>query len=137
MMNRDWRKALMIMGAGGGILALLFVALAAPLSNFVTGGKLAISLPMSLALGCLIAVMALHQPSAVLLTSPSLLKFQAVCASLMLVLNLGLSVYLTPLVGPPGVVWASVMTVFAAQLVPCAIKAKAQVSAADTRGVTL
>jgi O-antigen/teichoic acid export membrane protein len=119
-----WSKAIAALGAGGGFLAVSFVFLVGPVAHIITEGKLTVGLDLAAAFGSLLVVMACHQASAVLLTSPMHLAFQALCSTAMLVLNLALSIYLAPIFGASGVVWASVFGVFVTQLIPCIVKAK-------------
>lgn len=119
-----WAKAFATLASGGLILAVFFVALVGPVSALITENKLSVGLDLAAAFGSLLIVMACHQTSAVLLTSPSHLGFQAVCSTIMLVTNLALSILLAPLLGASGVVWASVISVFIAQLIPCVVKAR-------------
>ncbi|WP_254788247.1 hypothetical protein [Arthrobacter sp. ok909] len=119
-----WSKAIKSLGVGGFVLAAVFVGLVGPVSNLITEGKLRVDLDLAIAFGSLLIVMACHQASAVLLTSPLHLAFQAACSTAMLVLNIALSIYLAPILGAGGVVWASVIAVLIAQFVPCVIKAR-------------
>ncbi len=119
-----WAKAFSTLAASGAILAIIFVALVGPVSVLITESKLSVRLDLAVAFGTLLVVMACHQTSAVLLTSPEHLRFQAICSTIMLIANLALSVLLAPLLGASGVVWASVISVSAAQLFPCILKAR-------------
>lgn len=128
-----WSRAITSLGIGGGLLAAFFVVLVGPVANLITEGKLTVELDLALAFGSLLIVMAIHQASAVLLTSPVHLVFQAVCSTVMLGLNLALSIYLAPTLGASGVVWASVIGVLVAQLIPCIVKARLFMRTADNR----
>lgn len=119
-----WIKAMASLSGGGAVLALAFVLLVDPIARLITKDKLAVGVDLAIGFGSLLIVMATHQASAVLLTSPSNLAFQAICSTIMLTLNLFLSILLSPYVGASGVVWASVIAVTIAQLVPCIIKAR-------------
>lgn len=119
-----WSKAITALSAGGAFLAICFVLLVGPIAHIITDGQLTVGLDLAIAFGSLLLVMACHQASAVLLTSPMHLTFQAVCSTVMLVLNLALSIYLAPILGASGVVWASAIGVFLTQLIPCIVKAR-------------
>jgi O-antigen/teichoic acid export membrane protein len=119
-----WSKALKILAVGGLFLGAAFVVLVGPASRLITEDKLRVGIDLASAFATLLVVMACHQASAVLLTSPRHLAFQAVCSTTMLLVNLALSVYLAPVLGASGTVWASVTAVFVAQLVPCWVKAR-------------
>jgi O-antigen/teichoic acid export membrane protein len=119
-----WTKALLILGVAGLSIAIGFTLVIGPIALLITGSKLTVAPSLAVAFGCLLLVMALHQPSAMLLTSPKHLSFQAVCASIMFALNVVLSILFAVQFGAAGVVWASVISVGAAQLVPCILRAK-------------
>lgn len=119
-----WSKAFFSLAGGGAVLAVFFILLVGPVTGLITEGKLAVHKDLAVAFGALLVVMACHQASAVLLTSPSHLAFQAACSSAMLALNLSLSIVLAPFLGASGVVWASVIAVFVTQLLPCIYKAQ-------------
>lgn len=119
-----WSKALSSLTAAGAILATGFVLFVGPVAEIITEGQIEVHLDLAVAFGVLLTVMAAHQTSAVLLTSPSHLAFQAGCSTAMLVMNVGLSVTLAPILGSSGVVWASAFSVFVTQLVPCIYKAR-------------
>lgn len=119
-----WSKAISSLAAAGVALASIFVLLVGPVAELITEGKIAVHLDLAMAFGTLLVVMACHQASAVLLTSPAHLAFQAVCSTAMLIVNLGLSVTLAPILGASGVVWSSAIAVFITQLVPCIYKAQ-------------
>lgn len=119
-----WSKAFMILAGGGTLLASCFVLLVGPVSKAITEDKLTVQMDLALALGALLIVMACHQASAVLLTSPTHLLFQAKCSTAMLVVNLSLSILMSPFFGASGVVWASAIAVAVTQLVPCIFKAR-------------
>lgn len=119
-----WSKALVSLTAGGALLAVLFVAMVGPVASLITEEKLTVGADLACAFGALLVVMAAHQASAVLLTSPNQLTFQAACSTAMLTLNIAVSVALAPLLGASGVVWASVLSVSIAQLIPCFLKAR-------------
>ncbi|MFJ6355778.1 MATE family efflux transporter [Pseudarthrobacter oxydans] len=119
-----WSKAFSSLTGAGGVLAVIFIFLVGPVSKLVTEGRLAVHMDLALAFGTLLVVMACHQASAVLLTSPSHLAFQAGCSTAMLLVNLGLSLLMAPALGASGVVWASAIAVFITQLVPCIYKAQ-------------
>lgn len=128
-----WSKAFTALGAGGALLAVSFVILVGPVAHIITERKLTVEMDLAIAFGSLLLVMACHQASAVLLTSPSHLAFQAGCATVMLVLNLGISIYLSQILGASGVVWASVIAVFVGQLIPCIVKARRFMQISVTR----
>ena len=113
-------------------------------AGVVVGGSLVVALPvvvdvlsrgtvvapslLAAAFAGLIVVQAAHLPSAMLLTSPPLLRFQAACVVTMLAINVPLSWVLAGAVGAAGPVIGSVVAIGVAQLLPGLLKARRFVS---------
>lgn len=127
-----WSKALLSLTVGGVTLATGFVLFVGPVAELITENKIEVHQDLAFAFGVLLIVMACHQSSAVLLTSPSHLTFQARCSTAMLIMNVGLSVVLAPTLGSSGVVWASAISVFITQLLPCIYKARTYMRSTDS-----
>lgn len=123
--HRQWRRAFWVLVGVGAAAAVLYFVLIQPIAMLLTKNEAAVDLHLALAFAALILVMAAHQPSAMLLTTASGLRFQAVCAVLMLIINLPLSLVFGSLMGAPGPVWASVAATVVVQLVPSLLKASA------------
>lgn len=120
---RQWRRALLVLVGIGTLAGGLYVLLIRPVASLVTKSEVPVDLPLAVAFGVLIVVMAAHQPSAMMLTTPPGLRFQAVCVVLMLLVNLPLSVYLASFMGAPGPIWASVISAALVQLLPIGVRA--------------
>lgn len=123
--HKQWRRALSVLFGVGALAALLYFFLIQPIAMLLTKDEATVDPHLAIAFAALIVVMATHQPSAMLLTSPPGLRFQAICAVLMLVVNLPLSLGLAKVMGAPGPVWASVIATIIVQLVPSLLKASA------------
>lgn len=121
--HRQWRRAVWILVGVGAAAAVLYFLLIQPIAMLLTKNEAAVDPHLALAFGVLILIMAAHQPSAMLLTTASGLRFQAVCAVLMLIVNLPLSLVLAGFLGAPGPVWASVVATVVVQLLPSLFKA--------------
>jgi hypothetical protein len=105
--------------AFGGIYFIL-----SPLaSEAVSGGLVGISPSLSCAFGALLFLMAVHQPSGMLLTSPSQLAYQARCGAAMLLVSSVLGMVLVPLVGVAGPVCAIAIGVGLCQAAPGILRA--------------
>ncbi|MEW2012586.1 MULTISPECIES: lipopolysaccharide biosynthesis protein [Microbacterium] len=97
--------------------ALIF-ALSGWLADLASGGRIELGWPMLTAAAVFIIVQAVKQPYGMALTDARGLVFQAVCAIVLLPVNLGLTVALTPTLGAPGPLVGSIVAVILCQLVP-------------------
>jgi len=113
--------------AGGVVGGSLVVALPVIVDVLSRGTVVAPSL-LAAAFAGLIVVQAAHLPSAMLLTSPPLLRFQAACVVTMLAINVPLSWVLAGAIGAAGPVIGSVVAIGLAQLLPGLLKARRFVS---------
>ncbi|WP_138416439.1 hypothetical protein [Sinomonas gamaensis] len=113
-----WTKAFGLM-ASIGILAFAGYVLFAPLlANVVSGGKIHVGTGLLVAFGALLLVMAAHQPAGMFLTWDAALRIQALCSVFALALIACISLVTVPVFGTPSAVWATVIGVGLAQLVP-------------------
>jgi O-antigen/teichoic acid export membrane protein len=120
---RQWRRALLALAAVGGVAGISYGLLIRPVADLLTSAKVPVDASLALAFALLILVMALHQPSAMLLTSADGLRFQALCAGAMVIVNIPLSLYLASRLGPAGPVWGSIVATALFQLVPATVRA--------------
>jgi O-antigen/teichoic acid export membrane protein len=79
------------------------------------------SLLLLSALGVWAVISSVNGPLAVFLNGVNALRFQAVCAVVMVVANVALSIALTEHIGVSGVIWGSVIAQVMFVLVPIAI----------------
>ncbi|WP_394280183.1 lipopolysaccharide biosynthesis protein [Microbacterium sp.] len=111
--------------AMAGMFAVLAVAgcglifvLSGWLADLASGGRIQLGWQILVAGSVFIVVQAVKQPYGMALTDARGLAFQAVCAVVLLPVNLGLTIALTPSLGAPGPLIGSIVAVVACQLVP-------------------
>lgn len=111
--------AMAVMFGGLAVLggAVIF-ALSGWLADLASGGRIELGWPILVAAAVFITVQAVKQPYGMALTDARGLAFQAVCAVVLLPVNLGLTVALTPVLGAPGPLVGSIVAVVLCQLVP-------------------
>ncbi|OAH48813.1 lipopolysaccharide biosynthesis protein [Microbacterium oleivorans] len=100
---------------GGGAVIFMFSGW---LADLASGGRIELGWPILVAGGVFIIVQAIKQPYGMALTDPRGLTFQAACAVVLLPVNLGLTIGLTPTLGAPGPLIGSIVAVVTCQLVP-------------------
>lgn len=125
-----WKRALAVMGTAGVAAGGLYYLLVRPVGLWLSHGTVHIGVSLALAFACLVLVMSIHQPSAMMLTEPKLLAFQAYCCAAMLPVNIGLSILLVGRVGAAGAVWGSAIAVLLVQAIPAMVRARTELSAA-------
>ncbi|MDT3345476.1 lipopolysaccharide biosynthesis protein [Microbacterium aquilitoris] len=96
----------------------LIVSLSGWLAELASGGRIHLGWPILVAGAIFIVVQAVKQPYGMALTDPRGLAFQAVCALVLLPVNLGLTISLTPSLGAPGPLIGSIVAVVICQLAP-------------------
>lgn len=102
---------------GAGLAACL--ALGMPrLAEILSRGEVAVSRSLALGFGALLILQAFHQPSAMIQTDVSGLRFNAAAVMAMTVLNVILGIILTPPLGALGPVLASVLALSGALALP-------------------
>lgn len=112
-----WRSMLKWFGLAGLCLALAYQSLSPVALRFLAPGRVS-NMSLLAAFSFLLLVQAVHLPTGMFLNDAEGLRFQAKCVAFMLVLNVALSLYLTPSVGAPGPVFASAISILFAQLLP-------------------
>ncbi|MDQ0258618.1 hypothetical protein J2W20_000493 [Sinomonas atrocyanea] len=114
-----WVKSLGVMASVGLMAFLGFALFAGPISLLVSHGLIKVPIGTVLAFGGLLLVMAVHQPSAMLLTTERELWLQALLAAMMLFASVTVSIMLTSGVGSSGPVLGSVVGIFLFQVLGC------------------
>jgi len=99
----------------GGTLIFVFSGW---LADLASGGRIELGWPILVAGGVFIIIQAVKQPYGMALTDARGLTFQAACAIVLLPVNLGLTIGLTPTLGAPGPLIGSIVAVVTCQLVP-------------------
>lgn len=106
------------------------------LSELASGGEISLGWPILLTFTVFIMVDAAKQPFGMYLTDAAGLRFQAYFALLLLPLNLGLTIALTPLLGAPGPLIGTIVGVVACQLIPNILLVRRRMKRATTEGAS-
>lgn len=122
-LRQSWSQALKVLGFLGVIVGLGYLFLSGPASQIISRDRIDVPISLALPFAVLIVTMALHQASAMLLTSPRELKYQAACVLVMFMINVPLSILLAIAMGAAGPVWASCIAITFAQLLPGLLRA--------------
>lgn len=115
---RMWWRLIGIFGAVGAVGALCLVLLGPWAATVLSGGRIDVSSRLAMAFGALLLAQALHLPTMVLLTAPREARWQALWAVAMAVISVGLGCAAATRFGAVGVVYASALAIFAAQVLP-------------------
>jgi O-antigen/teichoic acid export membrane protein len=115
---RMWWRLTGTFGAVGAICALCLATLGPWLATVLSGGRIAVSVWLALAFGVVLVGQALHLPALVLLTKPDEARWQALWALAMAVISIGLGCVAAIRFGAVGVVYASALAIFVAQVLP-------------------
>lgn len=114
-----WLLSLVVMAIVGLLGAGSLGILLDPVSALVTSGQVQIPIGLAIAFAALLFVMAVHQPSAMLLTTSRALRFQAYCMGALAIVSVPIGVALAPTLGAAGPVWATAIAVAGTSLIPC------------------
>lgn len=87
-------------------------------ASTLSGGRIDVSATLALAFGALMVGQAVHLPASVLLTRPNEARWQALWTPAMAVLSIGLGCAVAGRFGAVGVILASALGIFAAQVLP-------------------
>ena len=105
--------------AGIAVIAAACMALLGPwASTLLSGGLIDVSAALALAFGVLLVGQAVHLPAKVLLTRPNEARWQALWTLAMAAISIGLGCAAAERFGAIGVVYASALAIFAAQVLP-------------------
>lgn len=115
---RMWWQLTATFAAVAAIATLVFVPLAPLATRVLSGGRIEVSVWLAMAFGALLVVQAIHLPSTVLLTKPNEARWQALWAIAMAALSVCIGVAVVARFGAVGVVYASVLAILAAQVIP-------------------
>jgi O-antigen/teichoic acid export membrane protein len=119
--RRTFIRSLQISGAIGALMSAVLLLFGVPILDAWTGGIIRPTTPLLLALSAWGFVQSLTGPVAMYLNGANALRFQAVCATMMMVANLLLSVALTRTIGISGPAWGSVIAQIVFVLLPCGV----------------
>jgi O-antigen/teichoic acid export membrane protein len=116
--SRTLRRSLLL-AAAINIPSAIFLTFAGPtVLHLWVGDKVHPEMILMVGLGLWLAMNTLNGPLAMLLNGANAMGFQAVCAALMAVGNVTISVFLVYRIGVSGAVWGSVIAQFVFVLLP-------------------
>jgi O-antigen/teichoic acid export membrane protein len=115
------RRTLVVAAAVSVPLSATLVLFGVQLVHLWVGDSVTPPLSLRLALGLWTIVLSFGGCFAMFLNGMGAMRFQAVCAGAMMVVNLALSITLTIAVGVSGVIWGSLIAYTALVLVPAAV----------------
>lgn len=118
----------------GLIAGLIMWSLSGVLSQLASGGEITVGWPVLLAFTVFIMVDAAKHPFGMYLTDAAGLRFQAYFALLLLPVNLGLTIVLTPLLGAPGPLIGTIAGVLSCQLLPNILLVRRRMRRSDAAG---
>ncbi len=105
--------------AGIAVIAAVCMVLLGPwAATVLSGGQIDVSAALALAFGALLVGQAVHLPATVLLTRPNEARWQALWTLAMAAISIGLGCAAAERFGAVGVVYASALAIFAAQVLP-------------------
>jgi O-antigen/teichoic acid export membrane protein len=115
---RMWRRVTAAF-AGVAVLAAACMVLLGPwAATVLSGGQIDVSVALALAFGALLLAQAVGLPANVLLTRPNEARWQALWMLGMAAISIGLGCAVAERFGAVGVVYASALGIFAAQVLP-------------------
>ena len=115
---RMWWRITGIFGAVTAAGVLLLVLFAPWAATVLSGGRIAVSTWLAAGFGAVLLAQALHLPAMVLLTRPDEARWQALWALAMAAISIGLGCVAQQSFGAVGVVFASAIAIFIAQVIP-------------------
>jgi O-antigen/teichoic acid export membrane protein len=119
--RRTLTRSFAVSATVGALISALLLAFGVPILRAWAGSAIHPTSPLILALSAWSLIQCLTGPVAMYLNGANALGFQAVCATLMMVANLALSIVLTRAVGVSGPAWGSVIAQVVFVLIPCAV----------------
>jgi O-antigen/teichoic acid export membrane protein len=115
---RMWWRLTGTFAAMGVIAALCLVPLGPWAATVLSGGQIHVSAWLALAFGAVLVGQAMHLPALVLLTKPNEARWQALWALAMAAISISAGCVAAVRFGAAGVVFASALAIFAAQVLP-------------------
>lgn len=115
---RMWWQLTAALGAAGVVGALCLTLLGPWAAGVLSGGEIRVSAWLAVGFGAVLVGQALHLPASVLLTRPNEARWQALWAVAMAVISLALGCVVVVQFGAVGVVFASALAIFVAQVGP-------------------
>lgn len=116
----ELRRFTVLFGVGGLVGLFGLVGLGPSVAAFVTGGRLHPSLYLMGSFGVLLLAQAIQFPAGMYLTNGRSLRLQAWACAVMALVNVGLSIVFSKIMGAPGPVVASVIAILLTLYPACA-----------------
>jgi len=129
-----WRQAMLGFLAAGAVVGGSLAVVLPIVVHVLSDGTVRAPALLVAGFAGLIVVQATHLPSAMLLTRPALLRFQAGCVLAMVAINIPLSWILAGAAGAAGPVIGSAVAIALAQLIPGLLMARHVVNIRPGRG---
>lgn len=115
---RMWWRLTGVFGAVAATGMLCLMMLAPWAASVLSGGRISVSIWLAAGFGAVLLGQALHYPSLVLLTKPNEARWQALWALAMALMSIGFGAAVAGPFGAVGVVFASAIAIFVAQVLP-------------------
>lgn len=115
---RMWWRLTAAFAAIAAVGTVFLVLLGPWAGSVLSGGRIDVSATLAMAFGALLVTQSVHLPATVLLTRPHEARWQAMWTLVMAVISIGLGYLAAARFGAVGVVYASAVGIFAAQVVP-------------------
>ena len=122
---RSLRRSILGATAWGVVASAALVLVGRPLIEAWAGSDVSPTTPLLIALGLLSVLFCVGNTLAVYMNAANVIGFQAVCLSVMVVVNLTLSIVLTRSIGISGPAWGSAISLGLVVIVPYALYVRA------------
>lgn len=113
-----WRRMILLFASVSFVLAIGICGLGPGVANYLSDGKVVPTLGTAIAFSTMLLIQALHLPAGMMLTTPSELRWQAVCVSLMCLSTIGIASITAPYIGAISVPLGASIAVLTCQLIP-------------------
>lgn len=115
---RIWTRMTAVFATAAALVGVVLVLAAPWAGQILSGGKIAVTVPLAVAFGVLLVAQCAYLATSMLLTQPEEARLQAIWAMLMAVLSVALGALGAARFGAVGVVYAAAVAVFTAQVIP-------------------
>jgi O-antigen/teichoic acid export membrane protein len=133
--RRTLIRSLAISATLGALMSAVLLAFGVAILHAWAGNSIHPTTPLVLALSAWALVQCVTGCIAMYLNGANALGFQAVCATIMMVANLGLSIALTRAIGISGPAWGSVIAQMLFVLLPCSVYVPTTLKRLSERGL--
>ena len=119
--KKTLKKSLVLSFVVTAPVVLILVVFGVPILHLWVGPKVTPSSALLVGLGLWTLLTSLGGPLAMFLNGLEVMKFQAVCATLMAVANIAMSIYLVRSIGLPGIIVSTIIAQVVFILIPSAV----------------